>query len=161
MSEPAPSHFERMLGLIEETFSYRNDPSQLQVDEEVIEKLQAIHPATLSEYNEGQGPAVWILLIPTTTAVMEDFLARRINEQEVLDRTHPGETYEAIYLCSATVLPEYRNKGLAKKMCLDAIERIRTQHPITQLFVWPFTPEGKALAEKIAAQTGLTLRSLD
>ena len=124
----------------------------------MIEKLQAIHPATLSEYNEGEGPAVWVLVIPTTRTVMDDFIARRITEQQLLERTTPGQICEAIYLCSATVLPEYRRRGLALRLCTEAINAIRAEHPITALYVWPFTAEGKMLAERVAQAAGLELR---
>ena len=151
------TNFERMMQVIDEVFATRNDPDQLQVSEQVIEKLQRIHPATLAEYNEGSGPIVWILTIPTTTDVMNRFLTGSISEQQLFDLTEPGMNYEAICLCSATVLPEYRGKGLAKKLCLEAIESIRKEHPIKALFVWPFTTGGDALADSIARETGLPL----
>lgn len=151
------SHFERMMLLIDETFATRSDPDQLQVDESVIEKLQEIHPATLSEYNEGSGPGIWVLLIPTTKTVMNDFLSGRISEQELLYRTSPGEQYEAVYLCSATCLPEYRRRGLSRKLCLDAIDKLCKDYPIDALYVWPFTKEGEVLARKIVESTGISL----
>ena len=152
------SNFTRMMTVIDDTFAMRSDPAQLQVDEAVIEKLAKIHPATLSEYNEGDGPCVWILVIPTTTELMNLFVTGSISEQELFDRTLPGMSYDALYLCSATALPEYRGKGIAKRMCLEAIEKIRLQHPIKALFVWPFTEQGNVLAKKLALETGLTLK---
>ena len=114
MADPTQnSNFTRMMQIIDEVFATRNDPSQLQVNEEVIEKLQKIHPVTIAEYNEGSGPCVWVLVIPTTTEILNLFLNGIITEQELFDRTLPGMNYEAVYLCSATALPEYRNKGLA------------------------------------------------
>ncbi|HEU4716222.1 MAG TPA: GNAT family N-acetyltransferase, partial [Bacteroidia bacterium] len=146
-----------MLQLVDDVFSTRSDPSQLQVDEDVLRKLGEIHPATLSDYDDGEGPAVWILVIPTTEKTMRLFLDGAIPENELLARTSPGEKFEAIYLCSATVLPEFRKKGLARKLTVEAIENIRKDHGIRFLYVWPFTPEGDRLAEKIAAITGLPL----
>lgn len=160
MTNPPPSNFERMLALIDEVFATRSDPDQLQVDETVIEKLQAIHPATLGEYNEGNGPCVWVLVIPTTKEVMNDFLAGHITEQQLLDSTQPGQQFEALYLCSATVLPEYRRRELALNLCIDAVNAIQLQYPLQYLYTWPFTPEGRALAEHVAKKTGLTLFSL-
>lgn len=143
--------------IIEETFAMRSDPSQLQVNDKVLEKLAEIHPATLSEYNEGSGPCSWVLVIPTTAELMNDFLAGKISEQKLFDLTQPGMNYEAIYLCSATTLPEYRGKGITKKLCVDAIDKIRKDFPIKNLFVWAFTKEGDALAEAIAFKTKLPL----
>ncbi len=151
------SNFERMIQLAEEVFDVRNDPNQLSVDEKVIEHLNRIHPSTLSEFNDGNGPVVWILIIPTTLDLMNKFITKSITEQELLDLTPLNTSYEAIYLCSAMVLPEFRNKGIAKRLILEAIESIKKQHPIKTLFVWPFTKEGDSLAKHIAKLSSLHL----
>lgn len=145
------------MAIISEVFATRNDPDQLQVTRDDVRKLQAIHPATLSEYNEGSGPIVWLLIIPTTNEIMQKFLDGKISENQILRQTKPGDKYDTIYLCSATTLPEYRGKGITMRITLEAIDAIRKDHPITSLFVWPFTEQGKHLAEKIAEKTGLTL----
>lgn len=153
------NNFQRMLTLIGEVFDTRNDPDQLQVSQEDMKKLQQLHPSTLTELADENGPGIWILLIPTTTALMNDFLEGRISEQALLDKTPVGAKYQAIYLCSATALPEYRGKGSAKKLTLEAIRNIRKTNAITSLFVWPFTPEGNKLAEAIVKESGLPLLS--
>lgn len=151
------SNFERMMEIIDRVFDTRDDPDQLQVTEKDIAKLQSLHPDTLAEYNEGNGPGVWILTIPTTKAIMNQFLSGEISENMILQLTQPGTKFEAVYLCSATVLPEYRNRGLATKMTLEAIEAMKAENPITELFVWPFTKEGETLAGKIATKASLPL----
>jgi hypothetical protein len=156
-SDNMPDKLERMIQLVTEFFDVKNDPDQLNVTEDVMEKLNKIHPACMSEYNEGDGPIVWILLIPTTEDVMNRFLKREISETQLLDETKPGENYEAIYLCSASVLPEYRRKGLAKKVGGDAIHAIMKDHKIKALYYWSFSPEGQALAEKAAKEVNLPL----
>lgn len=153
----AKSNFERMIQLANDVFDTRSDPNQLDVDEQVIARLQQIHPSTVSEYDDGNGPVIWILLIPTTHDVMNRFVAGEITEQQLLDLTPAGGSYDAIYLCSAMVLEEYRGKGIAKKLTLDAIDNIRKDHPIKALFVWPFTPEGDGMAAAIARYTHLPL----
>jgi hypothetical protein len=151
-------NLKRMLAIIDETFATRKDPNQLQVTENDIQKLQNIHPSTLSEFADKDGPAIWVLLIPTTKKIMDDFLSGKISERNILERTEAGENYNAIYLCSVTTLPEYRGKGLTKKLAIKAIESIRKIHPIKYLFVWPFTKEGDALAKKISEETGMELK---
>lgn len=136
------SNFERMLQLAEEVFAAKNDPDQLDVNQEVLERLQLIHPATVSEYDDGNGPVAWVLLIPTTLELMNQFLENKISEKELFELTPLDTTYEALYLCSAMVLEEYRRKGIAKRLVLNAIEKIRKDHPLKVLFVWPFTKEG-------------------
>jgi hypothetical protein len=143
--------------MAEDVFSVRSDPDQLSVDEDVIKKLQKIHPASVTEYSEGNGPLIWILLIPTTEVLMHDFISGKITEQQLFDRTPLKEKYKAIYLCSAMTLPECRNKGITKDLSLKAIEKIRKKHPIKSLFVWPFSKEGSRLAERIAETVKLPL----
>ena len=154
------TNFERMIELADHVFSIRTDSSQLAVDEHVLERLQLMHPSTVSEFDDGKGPVVWILLIPTTNTLMDQFLSKTISEKELFELTPVGIRYEAIYLCSAMVLEEYRRKGIAMKLGIDAIEKIQNDNPIKCLFVWAFSKEGESLAEKIAALTGLPLKKL-
>ncbi len=151
------TNFERLLQLAEDAFAVRNDPAQLDVDEGVLEHLRLIHPATVSEEEEGNGPVAWILLIPTTTELMEAFLSGALTEKELYERTPVGGTYGAVYLCSALVLEEYRRKGIARRLALTALERIRRDHPLRALFVWSFSPEGRLSAKAIALAAGLPL----
>ena len=156
MSHPKPN-FQRMLTLIDEVFATRNDPGQIQVNQKQLKKLQNIHPATLSEQENEGGPIIWILIIPTTKDIMNDFLQHRISEKELLEKTKVGDSYDSIYLCSATTLPEYRGKGETKKLCLTAIRSVCNTHPIKTLFVWPFTNEGEQLATQVAKECGMEL----
>lgn len=157
MSHPKPN-FNRMLQLIDEVFETREDPDQIQVSPQQLKKLEKIHPATLTEKSDENGPLIWILMIPTTKDIMTDFLEAKISEKELLERTKPGDSYDCIYLCSATTLPEIRGKGETKKLCIAGIQSIGKDHKIETLFVWPFTKEGEILAEAIAKECGLELR---
>ena len=151
------SNYERLIELADEVFAVRKDPEQLDVDEKVIAKLQSIHPATLSDKDFGEGPILWILLIPTTTSIMNQFLNHEINEKQLYELTEPNQTCEAVYLCSALVLEEYRNKGYAKDITLHAIKEMQKDHPIKALYYWPFTEGGEAAAKSIAKAIGLPL----
>ena len=151
------SNFERMLQLADEVFAVKNDPDQLDVNQEVLERLKRIHPATVSEYDDGNGPVAWVLLFPTTLDLMRQFLDSTISEKELFERTPLDIKYEALYLCSALVLEEYRRKGIAKRLTLKAIEDIRKDHPLKALFVWTFSKEGDLGAEALARYTSLPL----
>ncbi|MCE3259492.1 MAG: GCN5-related N-acetyltransferase (GNAT)-like protein [Bacteroidetes bacterium] len=146
-----------MLQLIDDVFATRSDPGQLQVTGAQIKKLNEIHPATLSEVSNEDGPLIWVLIIPTTKSVMNEFLKGTITEKELLDKTRPGDTYDCMYLCSVTTLPEARGKGETRKLCLKAIREIAKEHPINTLFAWPFTKEGNQLSESLAKATGMEL----
>ncbi|MBA2612729.1 MAG: hypothetical protein H0U95_12195 [Bacteroidetes bacterium] len=149
MSHSRPN-FNRMLTLIDEVFATRNDPEQIQVNQQQLKKLQKIHPATLSELANEEGPVIWVLIIPTTKKIMNDFLEHKISEKDILSKTKAGDSYDCIYLCSATTLAEFRGKGETKNICIKAIRSICETNSIKNLFVWPFTQEGELLAKKIA-----------
>ena len=151
------TNFERMIQLAEDVFAVKNDPDQLDVNEQVITRLKEMHPDTVSEYDDGNGPVAWVLLIPTTTALMNSFLKNEITEKQLFEMTPLHSTYETLYLCSAMVLEEYRRQGITKRLVLDAINRIRKEHTINALFYWPFTDEGEQAAVSIALLTELPL----
>ena len=153
-----PSHFERMLQLADEFFHVKNDPEQLDVDESVIEELYVLHPATVSEEADGDGPVCWILLIPSSMETMELFLKGDISEREILNRSAEDRKFETVYLCSALVLPEFRKKGIAERLTLTAINEMRKDFKIHFLYTWPFSAEGKLLSKKLAMKTGIPLR---
>jgi GNAT superfamily N-acetyltransferase len=151
------SNFERMMQLADTVFAVKNDPSQIDVDDKVLEQLKTIHPATVSEYDDGNGPVAWVLQIPTKLNLMNQFLENKISEKELFEQTPLDTRYEALYLCSALVLEEYRRKGIAKRLTLQAIEIIRRVHPLKALFVWTFSKEGDLGAEALAGATSLPL----
>lgn len=145
-----------MMQLAEDVFASKNDPDQLDVNQDVLERLQKLHPAAVSEYDD-DGPVAWVIVIPTTLELMKQFLENKISEKELFERPPLNATYEALYLCSAMVLEEHRRKGIAKRLILNAVEKISKDHPLKALFVWPFTKEGDLGAEIIARLTSLPL----
>ena len=151
------SNFERLIKLADEVFDVKDDPSQLDVNQDVLERLHQMHTSTISEYNEGNGSVAWVLIFPTTLDLMNQFLENRISEKELFDLTPLETTYNAVYLCSALVLEEYRRKGITKRLALQAIGNMRKDHPLKALFVWAFSPEGDLAAETIAQLADLPL----
>jgi predicted GNAT family acetyltransferase len=153
----AQEHLEQMIRLAEEFFKTKNDPDQITVDRRTRARLIKIHPASLSERRTSKGPIAWVLVFPTTRDLMNAFLTKKIGERQLVYRTPLHRSYEAIYLCSALVLSEYRGKGYAKLLTCKAISAIRKTHPITCLFCWPFSKEGRRLAKYVAQESNLPL----
>jgi hypothetical protein len=151
------TNLERMIALADEFFDVKNDPDQIAVDERVRRQLLAIHPATMGEVTDSDGPIAWMLVIPTTNQLMRKFLRKEISERELLDETPVSSRYDAVYLCSALVLPEHRRKNLANEMAIKAIRAIMSDHPIKDLFYWAFSPEGTRLAGVVAGELHLRL----
>jgi GNAT superfamily N-acetyltransferase len=88
---------------------------------------------------------------------MNRFLESKISEKELFNLTPLDTPYEALYLCSALVLEEYRRKGIAKQLAMNAIGRIRNDHPLKAMFVWSFTKEGDLAADALAKLASLPL----
>ncbi len=146
-----------MLRLVDEVFATRQDPDQISMNDAQREKLARLHPAALTQEADEDGPIAWILVFPTTRALMEQFVEGKISERMLLEKTPLGAAYDAVYLCSALVLPEHRRKGLAKRLTLAAVRSIQKSYPIEVLFFWPFTREGDLLAKSVAAELHLPL----
>lgn len=146
-----------MLQLADDVFASKTDINQLDINEHVLEHLQKIHPATVSEFDDGSGPVAWLLLIPTSRGLMNQFLECKISERELYELTPLNVTYDTLYLCSAMVLEEYRRRGITKQLAHKAIESIRKNHPIQALFVWTFSPEGLIASKSLAQQLNLPL----
>jgi GNAT superfamily N-acetyltransferase len=157
MSTKPKNNLLRMIQLAEEFFATKDDPSQISINNKVMRKLKNIHPSTMMEKKTSKGPIAWILVIPTTHKLMEQFIAKKINEGELLNKTLLRVKYDSIYLCSALVLPEYRGRGLAKKLMIKAIKSIQKVHPIQCLFYWAFSTEGKKLAASLSRELSLPL----
>ena len=153
----ALSNFERMIQLSDQVFSSRTDSDQLNVNEDVMEHLQLIHPSTISEYDNGKGPVCWVLCIPTTLDLMNRFMDQKISERALYELTPLHTKYEAIYLCSALLLEEFRGKGIATGLAVEAVETIRADHDIKALFMWAFSKEGEKLAQKLSGLMDLPL----
>ena len=144
------THLERMIALADEVFDARQDPDQLQVDDQVLARLEAIHPSCVSEYVDGDGPVAWILMLPTTGSLMQKFLLGELSENQLYLTTPVTGPYDALYLCSALVLPEYRRQGIARRLAMEAAGRLIADHPIRDLFVWTFSEEGAAASRALA-----------
>ena len=152
-----PTTYERLIRLAEETFDMRDDPEQLSMTEDDFTQLGQIHPAALSEHRVDNAPVAWMLLFPTTGELMRRFLRGKIGERQLLHETPIGASYDAVYICSALVLEEYRRQGIARRLALDALQRMRADHPVDTLFIWVFTEGGDRLAASIADASGLPL----
>lgn len=146
-----------MLALADEVFASRSDPQQIDVTQQVLDRLCSIHPASVQSHDEPDGPVAWVLAFPSTENLMHLFLENRITERQLFEQTPLRVSYHTLYLCSALVLEEYRKKGLAKMLTVQAVEAIRSDHPIKSLFAWTFSKAGDQLAKSITKHTGLPL----
>ncbi|MGB2868953.1 MAG: hypothetical protein WBD36_10910 [Bacteroidota bacterium] len=146
-----------MIDLVQKVFDTRSDPSQISVSQRTMTRLSKIHPATLTERRTKEGPIAWMLIFPTTKRLMDLFLQKKISEKELLRKTPIGTQYDALYLCSALVLPEYRKKRVASKLMVQAIRSIRKDHAVQFLFYWSFSRAGRRLSLSVAKEVGLPI----
>ncbi len=148
----------RMLEMVHSFFDMKNDSEQLQVNEATQARLRRIHPMCLTEVANEDGPILWLLLFPTNQALVDSFLKDEINEQELFDRTpEDSKGHDCVYLCSASVLPEFRNKGLASQHTIAAVQAMQKEFPIKALCVWPFSKDGEQLGQFVADKLCLPL----
>lgn len=139
---------EKMLALAEDFFATQNDPGQIPVNEETLQKLRRLHSATILYRLEDGEFVSWVISLPTQRFLMEQFLEGAITERELLELTKPEDSYEALYLCAAFTVAAHRRKGYVLGLFAEALRRL----PLTAdapLFAWPVSYEGKMIAEKL------------
>ena len=150
-NKPNQEVLDEMMRVAESIFGTRNDPNQMPITMDSWNKLQKLNENCVL-YEEENGKLIsWGVVVPTTKDIVNDFLADKITERELLEKTLPDQNYSALYLCSAITIPEFRKQGHAKKLTLEAIARIPLTTDAT-LFAWPFTEDGKLALQKINSE---------
>ena len=96
-------------------FATRNDTNQIQVTAAQLKKLQKLHPSTLTELADKNGPVIWVLVIPTTTSVMNEFLRGKISEKTMLQKTKVGD-----------LLPQLKTQALPSERKQQIMEMLET-----------------------------------
>lgn len=134
--------------IAEEFFGTHQDPDQIPISQESHDKLLKLHPRSVIYKLIDEKLVAWIVVVPTISELMNKFISGEITERELFNLTEPQKSYDALYLCSSFVLPEYRRKGYAIELFLKAIKDI-SQNKKIQLFAWPFSKEGQKLAKKL------------
>jgi hypothetical protein len=150
-------NLKRLLEHVDHVFATRNDPSQIAFTEADMEKMESLHYGCLQEAANEDGPISWVAVIPTSLELMHQFIRGELSERQLFNATEESTPQQAVYLCSAIVLPEYRRSGIAFDLSVRSIRTIQEDRPIEAAFVWPFTEEGESLARKVASTCSLPL----
>ena len=144
---------DKMIKISEEFFGSEQHPDYIPITRESCKKFQHIYPNWLFYKLRDGEPVSWVVVLPTQTALMKQFIKGGITERQLLDLTKPEEKFEALYLCSAFTIPELRKQGYIIDIAKEAVDTI----PLTEtffLFAWPVTGEGKQLAKKLESVLG-------
>lgn len=156
-AEIAPEIRKRGMEIAGEIFPASVGPDQMQATEENFQKLKSLNPnSILYDIRDGE-IAGWAVVVPTSRELMEKFVNREIGEQAVLDLAEKQDSYPALYVCAAAVVPAYRRRGVAMNLVQEAIARMPLE-PRHELYAWTTSPEGVALIEKLQQQTGTVVR---
>jgi hypothetical protein len=146
----------KIISVDEKFFRTTNDSQQIPITKEALDKILQLHSNAFLYKLENNEPISWVVVVPTSKDLADKFLNDEISERELLDLTKPQLVYEAIYLCSATTMPEHRRKGYVIEMMKEAIGSIPHKEDV-KLFAWAYSPEGKALMEKAAREFGVKI----
>jgi hypothetical protein len=142
--------------IAEQFFGTANDPDQIPITEESFHKLQKLHPKTMLYRLENSEPISWVIVLPTSEALANQFLKGEITERELLNLSEPMVRYEALYLCSAFTVSEHRKKGLAIQLLKEAIDSIPHIENV-KLFAWSYSFEGSLLVKKLERGLGVKI----
>ena len=150
-------NLKRLLELVDDVFATRNDPTQIAFTEADMKKMESLHDGCLQEAANEDGPISWVAVIPTSLELMHRFIRGEVTERQLFDATEESTPQQAVYLCSAIVLPEHRRSGIAFDLSVRSIRNIQEDRHIEAAFVWPFSDEGENLAQKVASFCSLPL----
>ena len=141
---------QKMDAIAEQIFGTAQDPNQIPITKESRDKLNAITPNwTEFQVDDKGDPVAWVIVLPTTKELAHMFVEGKITEKQLLEITMPQDVYSAIYLCAVVTVPEYRRRGLGRKLFKAAVDKIeKTQDYI--LFAWPVGEGGLGLVRKVA-----------
>ena len=147
---------EEMRTIAEKYFGTLDDPEQIPINKASADKLMKLDPHSVTYRLVDGHPVSWVIVLPTSRTLAQDFVAGKISEHELFDRTEPQEIYDALYFCSAFTILEYRRQGLAAALNREAYNKI----PHTEdcyYCCWPFSVEGERLAKEMANKWGIDL----
>lgn len=145
---------QKMDRIAEDIFGTEKDPGQIPITKEYGEILERLTPHwikyRLDDYGE---PIAWSVVVPTQLDLMHKFMRGEITEKELVDLTKHQDEYEALYLCAAVTIPQYRRKGYALETMIEAINNVpHVENAV--LFAWAYSEEGRKLVEKLSGVLG-------
>lgn len=147
--------------MAENYFKMREDPTQIKAAKETKEWIYTKFPESLNIIKNKDRIIGFTWVLPCSKELMNQFLEKKLNEFELFERIKQRtrkEKIESIYLCSSIIEKDFQNRGLATKGFVKSIKLItKNKHSNITLFYWPFSKEGKALAEKVAKLTNFEL----
>jgi ribosomal protein S18 acetylase RimI-like enzyme len=100
-------------------------------------------------YKENGIPIAWSLVLPTSKEIKDKFLKEEINERQLFEVSIKNPSFESLYLFVVIVLPEYRQKGLAKELMSYQVKYFQDKYKITDFFAWIFSAEGEKLVKSL------------
>lgn len=148
-----------MIKIAEEYFGTESDPTQIPITLETMQRLLNLGPHTLVFAERDKQPIGWVVTIPTTNELKDQFLKDEITERELFDQSQPKTVPEVVYLCAAFVLPEYRRQGIAFDLLAEAVARYRYVNPEVNFFAWIYSAEGQKLVERLSNQLSLEIET--
>ena len=140
---------EKTLEIAEKFYGTSSDPEQIPITKDSFVRLMSIHQEAIKLETDGDdNPISWVVVVPTSKENMELFLENKVNEKELFDKAVDEKSFEALYLCSAFTIPEYRGMGYAKKLLMDAINEFASEKSV-ELYAWVYSKEGESLIKAL------------
>lgn len=149
--------------IAEDAFRTAEDPTQVQIRPGGGTWLIDNIPECMRVIRYDKQVVGSTLIVPTSREVMQLFLNKKINEAELFARVRAAAApiWEAIYLCSAVLLPEHRGKGVATTSAMLSIDWVlANKNPRPDFYVWPTNADGMHATQRmkeLLAKRGLTV----
>ena len=153
---------DKIVELSEEFFDTEHDENQIP-SEEITYKFNTINfPLSLNIIKDGSKVIGQTFILPSKKKDMLDFISGKINERELFYRIKSCErnNFDSLYIVSALIIPEYRNKGIALGALKKHLEVSGKEFDFfPNLFCWIFSKEGEKLIEKLSRELEVKILS--
>ncbi|MBN2517506.1 MAG: hypothetical protein JXB14_01535 [Candidatus Altiarchaeota archaeon] len=118
-------------------FKTANDPEQAHITVKRARWLWRDCPECINIIKSDNMVVGSTLVLPCTTELMELFISKKINEEQLFDSIQKTVDYgsmQAIYLCSAVLIPGFRRKGLASQGLERSVRKMMAKRRSNQSF---------------------------
>lgn len=152
---------EKICEIAENVFGTAEDPDQVDANLENSLKLRSVDSHSILVEKEGDTLVGWAVAMPSSLENMRAFLNEDISERSLFDLSVETVKHEALYLMAVIVLPEFRRRGVGKRVITKQLDYFLEKYPsISQVYAWPWSEGGEALIQSLSGEFDILVREV-
>lgn len=145
----------------EKYFQTTNDSEQLPITENSV-WFRKNFPESLNIIKNGKEVVGVTFLFLSDQTHMKLFLNKKISENELTEyfkKNYKTKKFNQVYLSGAFIKTRYRGSNIAVISLVKQLEKLKKTVKYNTLFYWAYSPEGRAVAQKVAKRMHMKIYS--